>query len=68
MRPSIPNDWPGFSLTYRYGKTLYEVTVERTEASLARVELDGAVLNDGAVPLYDDGETHNVKVFINHKR
>ena len=58
VRPAIPADWPGFSLTYRYGKRGTEVTVERTEANLARVELDGRVLQDGAVPLHDDGGTH----------
>jgi cyclic beta-1,2-glucan synthetase len=67
VRPAIPGDWPGFSLTYQYGKTRYEVTVERTEANLARVELDGMVLQDGVVPLNGDGVNHKVKVYINHK-
>jgi cyclic beta-1,2-glucan synthetase len=66
VRPAIPNNWPGFSLVYRHGRTRYEISVERTEAKLARVELDGTVLQDGTVPLSDDGQTHKVEVYINH--
>ena len=57
MEPCLPEDWPGFELTYRYGSTVYEITVNREQGGL---ELDGEAV--GFIPLEDTGRTHRVIV------
>jgi cyclic beta-1,2-glucan synthetase len=44
--PVLPDDWPGFDLTYKYGSTIYEIKVTRG----ARLIID----------LKDDGGRHQV--------
>ena len=63
MRPAIPPSWQEFKLTYRFGKSIYRISVERTAGS-PRVELDGTILPDGVVPLTGDSGTHDVVVRI----
>ena len=63
IRPVIPPDWPGFKISYRFGKTRYEISAVRTTDG-SRVEMDGKVLPEGIVPLLDDGATKQVIVFI----
>jgi len=52
IEPAIPGDWPGFSLRYRYGSTMYEIDVRR----------DGEGGN--LIHLVDDGGTHRVSVKV----
>jgi len=65
--PQVPPDWPGFSLTYRYRKTTYEISVERRDSS-AGLELDGKSVDGGWVKLVDDGRTHRVVVALPPQR
>jgi cyclic beta-1,2-glucan synthetase len=69
--PCIPDDWPGFSIRYRFPEegTVYQITVEqppREAAEVTRVELDGESLDleESAVriPIFRDGAIHTVKV------
>jgi cyclic beta-1,2-glucan synthetase len=65
--PCIPAAWPGFTLHWRWGSSLYEIAVENPEGrcrGVARVELDGVVVEAPAVPLVDDGATHRVRVVL----
>jgi cyclic beta-1,2-glucan synthetase len=62
FKPAIPASWPGFSLSYRHGSSLYEIEV-RARGSRG-VTLDGARLADGGVPLVDDGQTHRVELVL----
>jgi cyclic beta-1,2-glucan synthetase len=63
VRPVIPASWPGFKLSYRFGNTPYNISVVRT-AEAPKVEMDGKVMADGAIPLVQDGPPHNVTVYI----
>jgi cyclic beta-1,2-glucan synthetase len=63
VRPALPANWDGFKLSYRHEKTTYEISVIRTTGS-PRVEMDGAVQTNGAVPLLSDGAVHNVVVHV----
>ena len=63
LRPAIPKSWSGFKLTYRFGKTTYQISVARAAAS-PRVELDGTHLPDGVIRLSGDGAIHNVSIAI----
>jgi cyclic beta-1,2-glucan synthetase len=63
--PCVPADWPEFSIDYSYGTSRYRITVRapgkiRTLGS--RIELDGVVLHEDAIPLRDDGTEHRVVI------
>jgi cyclic beta-1,2-glucan synthetase len=62
--PAIPEDWPGFELTYKYRSAEYEITVKRESDFTARVELDGQPLESSTIRLADDGATHRVTVHL----
>jgi cyclic beta-1,2-glucan synthetase len=78
VRPCIPDDWPGFTLTWRPpGKenTVVEVVVRNPDACSAAVvhaTLDGAetTVSDGAahVPLPDTAGTHRLEVLLGASR
>lgn len=43
IRPSIPKDWPGFEVDYRYGATTYRIRAEspeRVNGGVKRITLD----------------------------
>jgi cyclic beta-1,2-glucan synthetase len=65
--PCIPKNWPGFQLTYRFGKTPYQVRVENPEAinrGVRQIVLNGISLPDNWIPLTDDGYQHEVRVLM----
>ena len=67
--PCIPRTWSGFSITFRYHASRYEVRVENPHGvtrGVSRVEIDGVQAEAGqaALPLVDDGATHQVRVWL----
>ncbi|MDQ4078141.1 MAG: glycosyl transferase family 36, partial [Chloroflexota bacterium] len=67
VEPSIPKAWPGYELTYQYGESIYQIRVENPEGlnrGVKRVELDGEVVVEGAIPLVNDGRRHKVVVVM----
>ena len=67
--PCIPRAWPGFEITFKYGASRYEVTVENPQGvsrGVATIEVDGARLAAGTtrVALTDDGRAHGVRVVM----
>jgi cyclic beta-1,2-glucan glucanotransferase len=66
--PCIPRQWPGFSITYRHGHTIYRITVENPDGvcgGVSRLSLDGSLLTGEArVPLSDDGGEHQIQVVL----
>jgi cellobiose phosphorylase len=65
VEPCIPSHWPGYTITFRYKKTIYHISVEspsgsRRDASV--VELDGRLLPSCKVPLVDDQRRHEVRL------
>ena len=63
--PVIPPEWDGFSMRYRYGQALYEITVENPEGvggGVDSVELDGRDIEDHAIPLEDRSIKHKVRI------
>ena len=71
IEPCVPRDWREFSITYRFGGTIYEIEV-RNPALLrqrgARVMLDGTLFRTNTIPLVDDGRTHQVVVDVAARR
>jgi cyclic beta-1,2-glucan synthetase len=71
VAPCIPAEWPGYSLVWRFGRSRYEIVVENPEhrcRGIAEVECDGAPVDPRAIPLVDDGATHQVRVVIGKRR
>lgn len=67
IEPCIPSDWPSYRMTYRYGETVYDIEVENPRGvsqGVHAVTLDGADAPDGRIPLWDDGERHDVRVTL----
>jgi cyclic beta-1,2-glucan synthetase len=62
LEPCLPGDWPRFTLSYLFGKTRYEIQVERGDQPGTR--LDGQPLPDGTIPLVDDGQPHQARVVL----
>jgi cellobiose phosphorylase len=67
ISPCIPKSWDGFTMTYRYGATRYDIRVQNPRGvnrGVSEATLDGVPLTDGQVPLRDDGKPHAVHVFL----
>ena len=65
--PCIPRGWPGFSITYTYGATVYNIRVENPSGvcrGVASVELDGEPIEGREIPLVDDGRPHEARVVL----
>jgi cyclic beta-1,2-glucan synthetase len=67
VEPCIPSSWPGFELSWQLGRTRYEVTVTNPEGRCRGVgvaELDGVAVDSRAIPIVDDGRTHDLRVVL----
>jgi cyclic beta-1,2-glucan synthetase len=53
--PVLPDEWPGFELTYRYRSTVYEISVARRE---------GTAPPASPIQLVDDGGKHKIAVWL----
>jgi cyclic beta-1,2-glucan synthetase len=65
--PRIPASWPGFSLRWRAGGGLHEITVENPErvpAGVASAELNGRPVDPKRIPLASPGEPHRVRIVL----
>lgn len=65
--PVIPRDWPHYELTVARGVTSFQVRIENPEhlsTGPCTVELDGELVPGGAIPLTDDGRTHQIRVTL----
>ncbi|MDX2034971.1 MAG: hypothetical protein SF339_30120, partial [Blastocatellia bacterium] len=68
--PSIPREWREFEITYKHGRrgaTRYHIQVENPHGicrGIARLELDGKLLPASEIVMVDDGQTHEVRVFL----
>jgi cellobiose phosphorylase len=71
--PCIPSQWVQFSVSYRYGRTRYLITVKnpsRKCSGVTGLQIDGQVISPGEekegsyVELHDDGQLHHVVVTL----
>jgi cyclic beta-1,2-glucan glucanotransferase len=65
--PCIPAMWPGYAIDWRFGQTLYRMNVTNPEhrcRGVRSAELDGVPVDASAIPLRDDGRTHDVAVVL----
>jgi cyclic beta-1,2-glucan synthetase len=67
LDPCIPALWPTYSIEWMVNRTRYRITVtnpERRCRGVSAVEVDGVAVDSMAIPLDDDGETHDVVVTL----
>ena len=62
IEPLIPEGWPGFTLSYRFGATQYHFDVRQGVSRDTAVTLDGKQIERGALTLIDDGVERRVSV------
>jgi cyclic beta-1,2-glucan synthetase len=66
ITPLLPTDWAGFTVHYRYRKTIYHIVIRRqlTGDSAPDMTVDGAPNDDKTITLVDDEIDHEVEVRI----
>jgi cellobiose phosphorylase len=67
IQPCIPADWPGFKAARALRGAVYEINVRRDNQKGTDghgVWVDGEPADDGLVPYFSDGKTHQVDVII----
>ena len=70
LDPCIPSSWPGFAITYRFGKTKYEIAIENPLGvctGVLAVKADGQTITGSQknlIPLTDDGAAHKILVVL----
>ncbi len=67
LSPCIPSSWPAFSISWRYGRTRFEIEVtnpDRRCRGVAEADLDGRPVEPGNIPLLEDGGVHRVRVVL----
>jgi cyclic beta-1,2-glucan synthetase len=70
VNPCIPAIWATYSLDWRIGRGRYRITVtnpERLCRGVSSAELDGTPVDPLAIPLLDDGRTHEVHVVLGRR-
>jgi cyclic beta-1,2-glucan synthetase len=63
--PCIPKEWKNFRLHYRFGKTVYHITVLNPEGAnqgVNQILLDREILSEMKIDLVDDGQEHEIIV------
>ncbi len=63
--PATPAGFGDFSIEYKYGNSLYEISVEsRTKGTLTTeaITVDDRLVKGNRVLLVDDGEKHRIVV------
>jgi cyclic beta-1,2-glucan synthetase len=67
VSPCIPAMWPEFTIEWRFGATTYVIRVTNPEhrgCGVQSAEIDGNATDAAALPLRDDGLTHEVRVVL----
>ena len=65
--PCIPSSWPQYKIDWRFLGSRYEITVcnpARRCRGVANATLDGAPVDASAIPLLNDGRTHDVQIVL----
>jgi cellobiose phosphorylase len=67
LHPSIPKDWKGYQINYRFGRSLYHIRIENQDGGSGKVQemrMDGKVLPDLRIPLNEAGGMHEIVVTL----
>ncbi len=67
VQPCIPRDWNEYWIEYRYKSTKYIINVknpDRVNRGVREMTLDSTTIEDGYIPLVDDGREHTVQIVL----
>ena len=67
MDPCIPTTWPAYEIDWRVGGTCYRIAVsnpDRVCRGVRAARLDEVAVDAAAIPLVDDGGTHQVRIVL----
>jgi cyclic beta-1,2-glucan synthetase len=68
ITPCMPDEWDTYALRYRFGETMYRITVSRGQPQAGvtglRTTLDGIDLGSSGIALADDRREHVVEVTV----
>jgi cyclic beta-1,2-glucan synthetase len=65
--PCIPSSWPGYEIVWQFLDTRYEIKVcnpARRCRGVVKATLDGTSVSAAAIPLLNDGRTHQVQIAL----
>ena len=65
--PSIPADWPGYTITRRFRDAVYAIEVrnpDRVSRGVRSVTIDGQPHSSNLLPVFADGQTHSVTLVM----
>jgi cyclic beta-1,2-glucan synthetase len=65
--PCIPSSWSEYEIAWQFLDSRYEIAVSnpaRRCRGVATVTLDGVAVDAGAIPLVNDGRTHDVRIVL----
>ena len=64
FHPRLPADWPSYTMDYRYGKTIWRISVTQVGAGSGKqsILVDGIEQADPVIHLIDDGREHTVEI------
>ena len=71
VNPSVPAMWPTYSIEWVVGGSRYVITVTNPEhrcRGVGAATLDGVAVDPQAIPLTDDGRTHDVAIVLGESR
>jgi len=64
IKPCLPKDWPGYTVDYRFGNTLYRIEVIQSDGGESSTVVDGVTLVSAGIALIDDGVERAVRVSL----
>ena len=65
IRPNAPASWTSYTITYRYGRSVYEIAIIDPGAMQdadVELEIDGRGVDGDTIALVDDGARHAVRL------
>ena len=63
--PCVPAEWKSFEVHYRFGESNYHLQFIQSTSEgeqTMKIFLDEMILENGSIPLINDGKTHEVKI------
>ena len=67
INPVIPRDWPGFSITYRHGKSTYRFEIVQTDGGPTTCHLDAKLTDLANIPLTSAGGNHLISICLSRR-
>ena len=67
IKPCISSEWKEYSISYKYGNSIYNIKVENPNNKNTGVEsfiLNGQEIEEKQVKLIDDGRVYDIKIIM----